>query len=124
MNIIGGYLIYRSFRIFNFKALIKLNIIEFFFHDKNIKKENLFVEAFILGGLINFCVLFFTIITIAYISINNRLYTGHILLYYWLSEDILKYLKGENKTGFLIISTFFIVSLLYVVTNIGSYNGV
>ena len=90
----------------------------------NKKKHNIIEETFILGGLINFFVFFLTIILIAYISINNRLYTSHPLLYYWLSDDVLKYLKGENKKGFIILLYFFTFSLLYFITNIGSYNGV
>ena len=124
MNITGAYLIYKSYQMFNFKSLMKFNLYQFFFSNIEQKKQNIIEETFILGGLINFFVLFLTIILIAYISINNRLYTSHPLLYYWLSDDVLKYLKGENKKGFIILLYFFTFSLLYFIANIGSYNGV
>ena len=122
MHIIGLYLIYKSLKEFNFKSLLNFNLYEFFYTEKS--KKNIIEVTFILGGLINFFVLFITVLFIAYISINNRLYTSHPLLYYWLSDDVLKYLKGENKKGFLILLYFFSFSLLYFITNIGGYNGI
>ncbi len=122
MHILGFYLIYKSLKQFNFKSLLKFNLYDFFFIEKS--SINIIELTFILGGLINFFVLYLTVLFIAYISINNRLYTGHPLLYYWLSDDVLKYFKGENKKGFVILLYFFSFSLLYFITNIGGYNGI
>ena len=122
MNLIGFFIIYKSYKSFDFHALIfKLNLYEFFFNkNRNDIKE----KAFILGGLINFSDLYVTILLIAYIGICNRLYTGHPLIYYWISNEVYEYIiEGKNKKGFLILLHFITFSLFYCILHVGGYNG-
>ena len=70
MNLIGFFIIYKSYKSFDFYALIfKLNLYVFFFNKKINDKNNIKEKAFILGGLINFSVLYVTILLITYIGI-------------------------------------------------------
>ena len=125
MNLIGFFIIYKSYKSFDFHALIfKLNLYEFFFNKKINDKNNIKEKAFILGGLINFSVLYITILLIAYIGICNRLYTGHPLIYYWISNEVYEYIKeGKNKKGFLMLLHFITFSLFYCILHVGGYNG-
>ena len=125
INLIGFYIIYKSYQSFDFKVLfIKLNLYEFLFNKKTNGKNDINEKVFILGGLINFFVLYIIILSIAYIGISNRLYTGHPLLYYWIVNDVYDYInEGKNKKGFLILLNFITFSLFYCIIHVGSYNG-
>ncbi len=125
INLIGLFIIYKSYQSFDFKALFtKLNLYEFLFNKNTNKKNDITEKVFILGGLINFFVLYITILIIAYLGISNRLYTGHPLLYYWIVNEVYDYInEGKNKKGFLILLHFITFSLFYCVIHVGSYNG-
>ena len=134
-NILGLYIIYKSFSLFNYKELFKFNLINFLILKKedNDKKNNKSIQkikdneikrnAFILGGIINFFILFVTILIIAYVAINNRLYSGHPLFYFWLVEDVYEYIQtGKNLKGFLIILFFISFSFVSCLFQVGSFD--
>ena len=134
-NSFGFYIVFKSFSLFNYKELYKLNLINFLISKKDDKenKNNKFIQkitddeikrnAFILGGIINFFILFVTVLIIAYITISNRLYCGHPLLYFWLVEDVYEYIQtGKNKKGFLIILFFITFSFVSCLFQIGSFD--
>ena len=125
INLIGLFVIYKSYQSFDFKSLFtKLNLYEFLFNKQTKGKNDINEKVFILGGLINFFVLYITILIIAYIGISNRLYTGHPLFYYWIVNEVYDYInEGKNKKGFLILLHFITFSLFYCVIHVGSYNG-
>ena len=132
MNLCVFYIVYKCINYFDFNSLItKFNIPAFLLKNKPFHKhnkngfdneiENIKLNSFILGSLINLILLDFVLIFIAHPQINNRLISGYPIIYLILSDDIISFIKEKSLKGFIILLFFITFSLLSCLMQVGSY---
>ena len=152
MNILTLYVLYKLYKYFNFSELIpEFNLGKFFMynniyeekillyngdkdkdkqhdkhkHIKNLYRNYLTSNAFILGGGLNFLVNFLILVFIAHPQINNRLLSGCPILYLAISEDVIDYLennkKGNYYKGYSILIFFISFAILGCIMQVGAY---
>ena len=144
MNICAIYILYKIYGYFDFKALLKNFDVRSFLMKENLfeeytitKKEestsskeylykkNIILNSFILGGGLNFAVMFFVLVLIAHPQINNRLLSGCPIIYVFLCLDIKDFMddnkNGNYWKGFLCLLFFICFSILSCVMQVGSY---
>ena len=146
MNILSIYVLYKIYNYFDFSELIKeFNLGKFFIHntiyedtnilnhnirehyslEKNIYRNNITTNAFILGGGLNYLVNFLILVFIAHPQINNRLLSGCPILYLAICKDVIDFIennkKGNYKKGFAILLFFISFAILGCIMQVGSY---
>lgn len=144
MNILAGYVVYKAINYFEFGYLIrKFHLVKFLLKNKyfislrekksnkvNIKEyvrpdyeDDIRLNSFVLGGLIHLLFMMFVLIFMAHPQINNRLLPGCPILYFFLSDDIILFLKSGKiySRGLLIIIFYISFSLLSCIMQVGSY---
>ena len=146
MNILSIYVLYKIYNYFDFSELIKeFNLGKFFIHNtiyedtnifnhsnhehrdvvKNIYRNNITTNAFIIGGGLNYLVNFLIVVFIAHPQINNRLLSGCPILYLAICDDVIDFMennkKGNYKKGFAILLFFISFSILGCIMQVGSY---
>ena len=146
MNILSLYVFYKLYNYFNFSELItEFNFGKFFIHNsiyedallsnhnnnahqqaiKNVYRNNISANAFIIGGGLNYLINFLILVFIAHPQINNRLLTACPILYLAISGDIIDFIennkKGNYKKGLAIFIFFINFAILGCIMQVGSY---
>jgi uncharacterized membrane protein YhaH (DUF805 family) len=146
MNIIAMYVLYKGFCYFDFITLIKkFHIVKFLLNKRTYKQTNhkhthnhhnetdkeqkvmlmndIKLNTFILGAEINLLFMVIILIFMAHPQINNRLLSGCPIIYYFISDEVIDFIKNGqySKKGLLVLLFFISFSILSCIMQVGCY---
>ena len=146
MNIVAVYVLYKGLCYFDFVTLIrKFHFVKFLLNKRTYKQthhkhthshhneaekeqramlmNDIKLNTFILGAEINLLFMEIVLIFMAHPQINNRLLAGCPIIYYFISDDVIDFIKNgqHSKRGLLILVFFVSFSILSCIMQVGCY---